>query len=58
MSKFPDVIIADNGSALISYVFKKSVKLGLIQTVTITPHHPQANGQAERTVQTTKDTLK
>ena len=50
MSRFPDVIIPDNGSAFISHVFKKSVKLELIHPVIITLCHPQANGQAERMV--------
>ena len=58
MSRFPDVIIPDNGSAFISHVFKKSVKLELIHPVIITLHHPQANGQAERKVPTNKDALK
>lgn len=40
MSIFPGVIIPDNGSAFISYVFTKSVKPELIQLVTNTLHHP------------------
>lgn len=58
MPGFLDVITPDNESAFISYVFKKSVKLELIQSVIITLHYLQANGQAERKVQTTKDVLK
>lgn len=55
---FPDVITYDNRSAFISYMFKKFVKLDLIQFVFMTLHHPQANAQAKRKVQTFKDALK
>lgn len=58
MPGFLDVISPDNESAFISYVFNKSVRLELIQSVIITLDHLQANGQAERKVQTTQDVMK
>ena len=53
-----DKLIADNGPQFASGEFAKFAKeYGFIH-ITTSPHFPQANGQAERFVQTVKNLIK
>ncbi|XP_059580407.1 uncharacterized protein K02A2.6-like [Alligator mississippiensis] len=54
----PDTVVSENGSAFTSAEFQDFASCNLIRTVFIVPCRPQANGHAERMVQTTKDALK
>ncbi|XP_062570398.1 uncharacterized protein K02A2.6-like [Saccostrea cucullata] len=53
----PDKVLTDNGPQFSSKEFRDfSKEYGFVQ-VTSSPHFPQANGQAERTVRTVKNLL-
>ncbi|XP_064469269.1 uncharacterized protein K02A2.6-like [Ornithodoros turicata] len=54
----PDTIVSDNGAQFTSEEFRTFMKAGLIRHVTSAPFHPSSNGQAERMVRTTKDSLR
>uniref|UniRef100_A0A224YY41 RNA-directed DNA polymerase n=1 Tax=Rhipicephalus zambeziensis TaxID=60191 RepID=A0A224YY41_9ACAR len=54
----PDIIVSDNAAQFVSDEFRQFLAGGLIQQVTSAPFHPATNGQAERMVRTTKDSLK
>lgn len=54
----PDKVITDNGPQYSSGAFAEFAKDYGFNHVTTSPHFPQANGQAERTVQTVKNMLK
>ena len=54
----PDKLISDNGPQYSSDAFKSFAKSYGFDHITTSPHFPQANGQAERTVQTVKSLLK
>ena len=54
----PDKFISDNGPQFSSDSFKKFAKDYGFTHVTSSPHFPQSNGQAERTVQTVKSLLR
>lgn len=50
----PEVIQSDNGPQYASQDFTHFAKLYGFQHLTSSPHYPQSNGQAERTVQTVR----
>ncbi|XP_064469866.1 uncharacterized protein K02A2.6-like [Ornithodoros turicata] len=54
----PDVVRSDNGPEFASGEFQRFLSTQGIKHVTSSPHFPQSNGQAERTVQTAKALLK
>ena len=54
----PEVVRSDNGPQYASQVFTSFAKSYGFQHLTSSPHFPQSNGQAERTVQTVKRLLK
>src|SRR5882672_7827769 len=51
---FPKIIQSDNGTEFVNQIIKYITKNANIDHRLITPYHPQANGSAERTVQTAK----
>ena len=53
----PEVVISDNGSQYSSAVFEEFSKEYEFDHVTSSPKYPQANGEAERAVKTTKQLL-
>nr|XP_028571635.1 uncharacterized protein K02A2.6-like [Podarcis muralis] len=53
----PDIIVSDNGAQFTSAEFQKFMADNLIQHDTSSPFHPSTNGQAERMVRTTKESL-
>ena len=53
----PEQIVTDNGSAFRSKKFEIFLQQNGIQQTRTAPYHPASNGQAERTVQTSKTTL-
>lgn len=54
----PEVVVSDNGPQFTSSEFKSFLERNAIRQVLIAPRRPAANGQAERTVQTVKDSLR
>lgn len=54
----PEIVVSDNGPQYSSYEFKEFAKCWGFTHVTSSPLHPQANGEAERAVQTAKNILK
>lgn len=55
---WPKIIQSDNGTEFINQLLKEIFRIAAVDHRTITPYHPQANGLAERNVQTSKRTLK
>ena len=53
----PEVVFSDNGPQYVSQEFKDFGRSYGFQHVTSSPHYPQSNGQAERTVKTIKQLL-
>ena len=53
----PEVVVSDNGPQYSSAVFEKFSKEYEFDHVTSSPKYPQANGEAERVVKTTKQLL-
>lgn len=54
----PVTFVSDNGPQYVSQEMKEFSASYGFQYVTTSPHYPQANGQAERTVKTVKNLLK
>lgn len=54
----PHTIVSDNGGTFISEEFKDFLRKNQIRQVFVAPYHPSSNGQAERMVATTKQSLK
>ncbi|XP_054288291.1 uncharacterized protein K02A2.6-like [Macrosteles quadrilineatus] len=54
----PDTIVSDNGSAFTSQEFRSFNESNGIRHVVVAPYHSSSNGQAERMVQTTKNSLR
>ena len=54
----PNVVISDNGPQFASKEYQEFAKKWEFQHITSSPYHPEANGKAERTVQTIKTLLK
>lgn len=54
----PQVIVTDNGRTFISHDFQQFLKLNSVRHKLTSPYNPATNGQAERFVQTLKQSLK
>lgn len=54
----PDIMMSDNGPQYASEEFKLFTKMYGFMHATSSPRYPQANGEAERSVQTVKNILK
>ena len=53
----PRQIISDNGPQLVSNTFQKFCEARGIQHTKTAPYSPRSNGEAERLVQTFKDSI-
>ncbi|XP_054832355.1 uncharacterized protein K02A2.6-like [Eublepharis macularius] len=53
-----DTVVSDNGTQFTSAEFRQFLANNGIRQVTSAPFHPSTNGQAERMVRTTKDSLR
>lgn len=54
----PDAIASDNGSTFTSLEFRDFLQGNQIRQILVAPYHPSSNGQAERMVGATKQSLK
>ena len=55
--RLPQMIISDNGPQFVSEEFKPFSSSRGIQHNTVAPHHPRSNGEAERLVETFKQSI-
>jgi transposase InsO family protein len=54
----PNVVISDNGPQYACKEYEEFARKWEFQHITSSPYHPEANGKAERTVQTIKSLMK
>ncbi|XP_064461817.1 uncharacterized protein K02A2.6-like [Ornithodoros turicata] len=54
----PDVVVSDNGPQFTSAHFQTFLRRNAIRQTLVAPYHAASNGQAERMVQTMKDSMK
>lgn len=54
----PDSIVSDNGATFTSEEFKTFLQKNQIRQILVAPYHPSSNGQAERMVASTKESLR
>ena len=54
----PEAVVSDNGPCYASQDYRKFAKEYCFESITSSPHYPQANGEAEKCVQTVKHLIK
>ena len=58
MHGLPDTIVSDNGAWFTLAEFQRFMAANVIHQITADPFHPSTDGQAERMVQMTKESLR
>lgn len=58
MHGIPEIFLSDNGTQYSSQAFKKFAANWNFKHITSSPHYPQSNGLAEKSVQTIKNLMK
>lgn len=54
----PDTVVMDNGTVFTAGEFQEFLQGNLIRHIRSVPFHPAMNSQAERMVETTKESLR